>query len=89
MFIFVEDKDTEDLKLRLKKVLLTLLAFPLKKVRKITYEECLKIVRAAINISSAAQDPKMKSSFACRYDLNCFYGYNFLKHLMLIRFFCC
>lgn len=67
-FNFLEDKKTEDLKLRLKKILLKFLAFPILKVKQFTYEKCLKIVRAAINISSAAQDPKMKSSFGCRYD---------------------
>jgi len=65
-----EDKKTEDLKLRLKKILLKFLAFPILKVKQFTYEKCLKIVRAAINISSAAQDPKMKSSFGCRFLLD-------------------
>uniref|UniRef100_H2YGD6 Rotatin N-terminal domain-containing protein n=1 Tax=Ciona savignyi TaxID=51511 RepID=H2YGD6_CIOSA len=47
-----------------------LLAHPLVKIRRFTYEECLNIVRRAINVKAAAENPGHTQSNTCRFLLD-------------------
>jgi len=50
-----------------KRVLLHLMAHPLVRVRRLTYEESLRVVRSGVNVRAAADNPDNAPSQICRW----------------------